>query len=72
MDCPASLVPMHVKAKPEPECNQVTAMLPRSGEQEVWDKSLCPAWCMEAEPVYDTPTESGPVSVRECPVQPDQ
>ena len=65
-DCPAHLVPFHVK--PEPDVTRITVdLLPAHAQAgEVWDQELCPTWCMAEEPVSQTPTESGPVDVREC------
>ena len=65
-DCPASLVPYHVKPIPEPVSVTVEDIPEDYHKGEVWNKQLCPDWCMAEEPVSKMPTESGPVDVREC------
>lgn len=65
-DCPASLVPFHVKYPPRPSCASLTALQEDETQHAVWDHELCPDWCMETAPVSQTPTQSGPVDVREC------
>ncbi|CAM9547974.1 unnamed protein product, partial [Laminaria digitata] len=67
-DCPSGLVPFHVQPKPNPVCQTLSALPGNAPTGKVWDNELCPEWCMETEPVGQTPTESGPVDVRRCPV----
>lgn len=68
-DCPSSLLPLHVQPRPNVVCNNISAFPGNAPMGEVWDKELCPEWCMETAPVSQTPTESGPVDVRICPVE---
>lgn len=67
-DCPSYFLPFHVKSKPKPVCANLSALPGNATKGEVWDKSLCPEWCLATEPVSQTPTESGLVDVRSCPV----
>lgn len=57
---------MHVKSVPEPECEIMSFLQKDPVEHDVWNKELCPSWCMAMSPVGQTPTNSGPVDVREC------
>lgn len=54
--------------KPVPEPVRITVDdIPEDYHKgEVWNKELCPGWCMAEEPVSKMPTESGLVDVREC------
>ena len=67
-DCPATLLPFHVKPIPDPTCETTQALGDQVTLGSAWDKELCPSWCMEMSPVSQTPTESGEVDVRECSV----
>ncbi|CAN0346175.1 unnamed protein product [Ascophyllum nodosum] len=68
-DCPASLLPFHVKPVPEPVCKRITSLPSNASTGEVWNNEICPDWCMTTEPVDQTPTESGLVDVRICDVK---
>ena len=65
-DCPAGLLPFHVKPVPEPVCETATSLQGDARVGNVWNNELCPDWCMATEPVGKTPTESGMVDVRVC------
>lgn len=67
-DCPASLLPFHVKVVPELNCYKTEkGFKPRNeSDVHVWDGSLCPEECMNTEPIDQLYTESGPVYVRTC------
>ncbi|CAM9651807.1 unnamed protein product [Ascophyllum nodosum] len=67
-DCPAHLLPFHVKPVPEPMCETVSSLPGHAPAGRVWNEELCPDWCMAAEPVKQLSTESGVVDVRVCKV----
>lgn len=68
-DCPASLVPFHVKAAPDAICQTVSFLPGNASKGEVWNNEMCPDWCMATKPVDQTPTGSGMVDVRVCDVK---
>ncbi|CAM9645761.1 unnamed protein product [Scytosiphon promiscuus] len=65
-DCPSALFPVHVKAIPEPTCENLTSLPATDSAGVVWDEDVCPDWCMEQKPVARAITESNVVDVREC------
>lgn len=67
-DCPKALVPYHVKAVPEPVCQTLKYLPGNAAAGEVWNKDLCPDWCLETDPVGQTLTGSGTVKVRVCEI----
>ncbi|CAM9747311.1 unnamed protein product, partial [Ectocarpus fasciculatus] len=71
-DCPASLVPFHVKGNPEPVCEILESLPGNAITRKVWAGDLCPDWCMKQAPVSQTKTESDVVNVRECSVNTGQ
>lgn len=70
LDCADSLIPWHIKRKPNIKCyNTSTGFHPRdTKEMQVWDGSLCPDKCMESDPVEQFATQSGRVDVRICTI----
>ncbi|XP_071811537.1 uncharacterized protein [Apostichopus japonicus] len=69
-DCPASLLPFHIKPIPDLTCYVSESVRETSSDkQEVWDGSLCPAECLKLKPVGTEQTQSGSVSVRSCNVK---
>ncbi|CAN0089336.1 unnamed protein product [Ectocarpus fasciculatus] len=71
-DCPASLVPFHVKGIPEPVCEILESLPGNAITRKVWAGDLCPDWCMKQAPVSQAKTESDVVNVRECSVNTGQ
>eukprot|EP00752_Nemacystus_decipiens_P009227 g8242.t1 len=65
-DCPASLVPLHIKPVPRTVCNTTSALPGNASVGSAWDKELCPRWCMETEPDRRAWKGSGLVDVRVC------
>ncbi|KAJ8047353.1 hypothetical protein HOLleu_06334 [Holothuria leucospilota] len=70
-DCPATLLPFHIKSKPDLNCYDSREGLHISLEQnfKVWDGSPCPEECMKTEPVDKVYTQSGLVDVRQCTIR---
>ncbi|PIK62222.1 hypothetical protein BSL78_00830 [Apostichopus japonicus] len=69
-DCPASLLPFHIKPIPDLTCYVSESVRETSlVKQEVWDGTLCPAECLKLKPVGTEQTQSGSVSVRSCNVK---
>lgn len=66
-DCPASLLPFHIKVIPDLSCYMSSEILQNSGiKHDVWDGTMCPADCLDTEPVGKELTQSGSVDVRIC------
>ncbi|KAJ8047374.1 hypothetical protein HOLleu_06358 [Holothuria leucospilota] len=69
-DCPATLLPFHIKSKPDLNCYDSREGLHVSLKQnyKVWDGSPCPEECMKTKPVDKVYTQSGSADVRQCTV----
>ncbi|KAJ8047375.1 hypothetical protein HOLleu_06359 [Holothuria leucospilota] len=69
-DCPATLLPFHIKSKPDLECYDSKEGLHVTLQQnfKVWDGSACPKECMKTKPVDRVFTQSGSADVRQCTV----
>lgn len=67
-DCPRSLLPFHLKRKPELQCYKGNdGLKPRNETNtKVWDGSLCPKECMDTEPVDTIHSQTDTVYVRVC------
>ncbi len=65
-DCPASLVPLHIKPVPAAACNTTLSLPGNAPVGSAWDNELCPDWCMAAEPESQAWKGSGLVDVRVC------
>eukprot|EP00903_Cladosiphon_okamuranus_P014398 g13366.t1 len=65
-DCPASLVPLHIKPVPRLQCDTTPALPGNASVGSAWDNELCPEWCMAAEPDRRVRIGSGFVDVRVC------
>jgi hypothetical protein len=63
-DCPFSLLPFHIKVKPDLSCTD--QMVERNTSNLSWGIRPCPASCLEKPPVGVQDTQSGPVDVRVC------
>ena len=63
-DCPASLLPFHIKVKPDLSCTD--QMVERNSSNLSWGLRPCPASCLVTPPVGVQDTQSGPVDVRVC------
>ncbi|XP_071853234.1 uncharacterized protein [Apostichopus japonicus] len=67
-DCPASLLPFHIKVNPDLKCYISSEGIRKTSKAKflVWDGTLCPAECMRTEPIDTLDTQSGSVNVRKC------
>jgi len=64
-DCPASLLPFHIKSKPDLTCT--SGPLVHADEVgAIWNTPACPHDCLKTAPVGQAKTQSGPVDVRVC------
>ncbi|CAB1114832.1 unnamed protein product [Ectocarpus sp. CCAP 1310/34] len=65
-DCPASLIPLHVKPSPLLKCDTVSALPGNATVGKAWDDERCPDWCMAREPERQASKGTGLVDVRVC------
>ncbi|CAM9438074.1 unnamed protein product [Scytosiphon promiscuus] len=65
-DCPASLIPLHVKPKPLLVCDITSALPGNATVGQAWDNELCPDWCMAQNPDREASQGAGLVEVRVC------
>ncbi|CAM9879493.1 unnamed protein product, partial [Hapterophycus canaliculatus] len=65
-DCPASLIPLHVKPKPLLVCDTTSVLPGNATVGQAWDNELCPDWCMAQSPDGEASQGSGLVEVRVC------
>jgi hypothetical protein len=63
-DCPAELLPFHIKPVPNLMCHCWSYVAVKK-VGEVWS-NLCPSFCLDMPPNGETWTQSGPVDVRKC------
>lgn len=64
-DCPLSLLPMHVKVRPDLECT-TGRFVETQSMGAAWNVAACPQDCLQTKPVGSGSTQSGPVPVRIC------
>lgn len=67
-DCPATLIPYHVKPEPALACKTVSFLPGNASFSTAWDEEMCPDWCLATDPVGQTRTGSGFVDIRTCGV----
>ncbi|CAM9632092.1 unnamed protein product, partial [Ectocarpus fasciculatus] len=65
-DCPATLIPLHVKPSPLLKCATVSALPGNATVGKAWDDERCPSWCMAREPDRQASKGAGLVDVRVC------
>lgn len=70
-DCPATLIPYHVKPEPALACKTVSFLPGNASFSTAWDEEMCPDWCLATDPVGQTRTGSGFVDIRTCGVGSD-
>mmetsp|Transcript_34455 Transcript_34455/g.75407 ORF Transcript_34455/g.75407 Transcript_34455/m.75407 type:complete len:634 (-) Transcript_34455:262-2163(-) len=64
-DCPASLLPFHIKPKPDLTCTS-GPLMHADKVGPVWNTPPCPSECLKTMPTGGAKTQSGMVDIRVC------
>lgn len=64
-DCPAHMLPFHVKAVPDLTCEAATSLAGDAPMGAAWGGAQCPSWCYQQEVLFLSNTKD----VRMCPLE---